>query len=42
MQPEEVVATSLNELDGDKVLVVPGQFNQKLAASGLQQQLDLL
>ena len=42
MQPQEVVRISLDALGSGKVLVVPGQGNQTLAASGLQQQLDLL
>jgi len=37
-----VVSISLGALGSGKVLVVPGQGNQTLAASGLQQQLDLL
>ena len=36
----EVVARSLAALDGDDVLVVPGEGNLALARLGLQQQLD--
>jgi len=36
----EVVADSLAALDGDQVLVVPGEDNRVLARGALQQQLD--
>ena len=41
-QAQDVVAQSLAALDGDDVLVVPGEGNLSLARQGLQQQLDSL
>ena len=42
MTSEAVVAASLAALEGDQVLVVPGEDNQGFARLGLQQQLDSL
>ena len=42
MTSEQVVTASLDALGSGQVVVVPGEGNQALAASGLQAQLDAL
>ena len=42
MQADAVVAASLAALGSDRVLIVPGEENLKLARDGYQRQLDAL
>lgn len=42
MESEAVVAASLAALDGEAVVVVPGEVNREIAVAAIRSQLDLL